>query len=80
MEDGKKKISELNGNKQYQTLSALNFLMNSILICNCHFQIFDVCNILKEYTYVSYLTIFPCSLEMRHQHIVQCLVTEVCQL
>jgi hypothetical protein len=58
----------------FTDFSVLNFLMNAILICYCHFQIFVLVHILKGFSSSIYVVIFPCILVMRHEH-TQCIPT-----
>jgi hypothetical protein len=64
--DEKTEGSELTGSTQTQ--SAINFLINQILICYCHSQISECFHISHLY-----VIILPCILVMRHQHTVTCI-------
>jgi hypothetical protein len=46
----------------------LNFLLDQILICYCHSQIFQLC--IKESVSSLYVMILPCILVTRQQHIL----------
>jgi hypothetical protein len=52
-----------------QIQSLLNFLLNQVLICNCHSEILELCHIFRECISYLYVTIFPCILVMRHEEI-----------
>jgi hypothetical protein len=52
-----------------QIHSALNFLMNQILICYCHSQIFELCHIFKGAIIYLHVMILPCILVMRPTYI-----------
>jgi hypothetical protein len=50
--------------------SALNFLLNQILICYSPSQLFELCHIFKGFISYLYVVIVPCILVTRYQHIL----------
>jgi hypothetical protein len=50
--------------------SALNFLMDRILICRCRSQISELCHTSNGSISYLHITIFPCILTTRRQHTV----------
>jgi hypothetical protein len=48
----------------------LNSLLNQILICDCHYQIFELCHIFKASANYLRVMILPYILVTRQQHIL----------
>jgi hypothetical protein len=53
--------------------SSFNFLMNQIMICHCRSQTFPFCHMFETSVSYIYVTILPCILVTRQQHVLSSL-------